>query len=115
MDAPCKIQGSIHVFRLVNNMCPGKWVHIIKVGLFLFASLRLANPARAASSQGCRGIIYVSIRVRRSWEKQGSRRWRSETTTDSLHRFLPNVRFTKLRSREGKSTVRKQVGPPQRT
>ncbi len=28
MDAPCKIQGSIHVFRLVNNMCPGKWVHI---------------------------------------------------------------------------------------
>ena len=28
MDAPCEIQGSIHVFRLVNNMCPGKWVHI---------------------------------------------------------------------------------------
>ncbi len=28
MDAPCKIQRSIHVFRLVNNMCPGKWVHI---------------------------------------------------------------------------------------
>ena len=25
MDASCKIQGSIHVFRLVNNMCPGKW------------------------------------------------------------------------------------------
>ena len=38
--------------------------------------------------------------------KQGSRRWRSEATTDSLHRFLPNVRFTELRSREGKSTVR---------
>ena len=31
MDAPCKIQGSIHVFRLVNNMCPGKWVHIKRV------------------------------------------------------------------------------------
>ena len=76
------------------------------VGLFLFASLRLANPARDASSQGCRGIIYVRVRVRRHWEKQGSRRWRSETTTDSLHRFLTNVRFTKLRSREGKSTVR---------
>ena len=29
VDAPCKIQGSIHVFRLINNMCPGKWVHII--------------------------------------------------------------------------------------
>ena len=35
MDAPCKIQGSIHVFRLVNNMCPGKWVHIIIQGLFI--------------------------------------------------------------------------------
>ena len=37
MDAPCKIQGSIHVFRLVNNMCPGKWVHIKYSGLFLFS------------------------------------------------------------------------------
>ena len=37
MDAPCKIQGSIHVFRLVNNMCPGKWVHInmVKEALLL--------------------------------------------------------------------------------
>ena len=35
MDAPCKIQGSIHVFRLVNNMCPGKWVHIIVKGALL--------------------------------------------------------------------------------
>ena len=35
MDAPCKIQGSIHVFRLVNNMCPGKWVHIREVRPFL--------------------------------------------------------------------------------
>ena len=34
MDAPCKIQGSIHVFRLVNNMCPGKWVHITSGCLF---------------------------------------------------------------------------------
>ena len=34
MDAPCKIQGSIHVFRLVNNMCPGKWVHINAVRAF---------------------------------------------------------------------------------
>ena len=33
MDAPCKIQGSIHVFRLVNNMCPGKWVHIMLTAL----------------------------------------------------------------------------------
>ena len=86
----------------------------LKVGLFLFASLRLANPARDASSQGCRGCIYVRVRIGRPWEKQGSRRWRSKTTTDSLHRFLPNVRFTELRSREGKSTVRKQVGQPKR-
>ena len=40
----------------------------LKVGLFLFASLRLANPARDASSQGCRGYIYLRVRVRRNWE-----------------------------------------------
>ena len=34
MDAPCEIQGSIHVFRLVNNMCPGKWVHIRLASFF---------------------------------------------------------------------------------
>ena len=37
MDASCKIQGSIHMFRLVNNMCPGKWVHItIQSSAFFF-------------------------------------------------------------------------------
>ena len=30
----------------------------LKVGLFLLASLRLANPTRAVSSQGCTSIIY---------------------------------------------------------
>ena len=35
MDAPCEIQRSIHVFRLVNNMCPGKWVHINMEGFFV--------------------------------------------------------------------------------
>ena len=44
MDAPCKIQGSIHVFRLVNNMCPGKWVHI-NVGAF-FLYYKLLNDKR---------------------------------------------------------------------
>ena len=29
MDATCKVQDNIHVFRLVHNMCPGFWVHII--------------------------------------------------------------------------------------
>ena len=38
MDAPCEIQGSIHVFRLVNNMCPGKWVHI-KLTPFLWLNV----------------------------------------------------------------------------
>ena len=37
MDAPCKIQGSIHVFRLVNNMCPGKWVHINTLLAYYFS------------------------------------------------------------------------------
>ena len=30
MDASCEIQGNIHVVRLINNMCPGFWVHIKK-------------------------------------------------------------------------------------
>ena len=46
MDASCKIQGSIHVFRLVNNMCPGKWVHIkhhwCYAFLLYYASIGLA-------------------------------------------------------------------------
>ena len=38
----------------------------LKVGLFLFASLRLATSARAVSSQGCtsRNYLYKSIRRR---------------------------------------------------
>ena len=40
MDAPCKIQGSIHVFRLVNNMCPGKWVHIILVHFGILLNIK---------------------------------------------------------------------------
>ena len=35
MDATCKVQDNIHVFRLVHNMCPGFWVHI-NMGGFLF-------------------------------------------------------------------------------
>ena len=34
MDASCKIQGSIHSFFLVHNMCPELWVHI-KIELYL--------------------------------------------------------------------------------
>ena len=37
MDATCKVQDNIHVFRLVHNMCPGFWVHIklIEESLYL--------------------------------------------------------------------------------
>ena len=35
MDASCKIQGSIHSFFLVHNMCPELWVHINSAVLFL--------------------------------------------------------------------------------
>ena len=34
MDATCKVQDNIHVFRLVHNMCPGFWVHIIALKVF---------------------------------------------------------------------------------
>ena len=37
MDATCKVQDNIHVFRLVHNMCPGFWVHIkLHFEVFLF-------------------------------------------------------------------------------
>ncbi len=47
MDAPCKIQGSIHVFRLVNNMCPGKWVHIKLVSNQLVAIFNLLDISKS--------------------------------------------------------------------
>ena len=37
----------------------------LKVGLFLFASLQLANPTKPISSQGCRSIVYVHLSIRR--------------------------------------------------
>ncbi len=44
MDASCKIQGSIHSFRLVYNMCPELWVHIKSRGfLFTYQSLLFKN------------------------------------------------------------------------
>lgn len=53
MDAPCKIQGSIHVFRLVNNMCPGKWVHITRTAVLvcLFSDFFVKN---GENEKGCR-------------------------------------------------------------
>ena len=33
MDATCKVQDNIHVFRLVHNMCPGFQVHITFQGI----------------------------------------------------------------------------------
>ena len=40
MDASCEIQGNIHVFRLINNMCPGFWVHITNAGFSLYKNPR---------------------------------------------------------------------------
>lgn len=62
MDAPCKIQGSIHVFRLVNNMCPGKWVHIItERELFLFCIILFLQISPAAMSfAGCAGATSLT-------------------------------------------------------
>ena len=39
MDATCKVQDNIHVFRLVHNMCPGFWVHIRQNKLLFFSDL----------------------------------------------------------------------------
>ena len=39
MDATCNVQGSIHVFHLVHNMCPGFWVHITWLWGFFILSL----------------------------------------------------------------------------
>ena len=60
MDASCKIQGSIHVFRLVNNMCPGKWVHI-REGAFLFCIILFLQISPAAMSfAGCAGATSLT-------------------------------------------------------
>ena len=41
MDATCKVQDNIHVFRLVHNMCPEFWVHITLLeGFYAIISLR---------------------------------------------------------------------------
>lgn len=47
MDATCKVQNNIHVFRLIHNMCPGFWVHIsLQASFFLH------------KNDGCTLIIY---------------------------------------------------------
>ena len=43
MDASCEIQGNIHVFRLINNMCLGFWVHITNVGFSFYKKRPSAN------------------------------------------------------------------------
>ena len=64
MDAPCEIQGSIHVFRLVNNMCPGKWVHIRLTAFFIeltFFELKRNYILLAHLHQT---VLYVLVQVR---------------------------------------------------
>ena len=44
MDATCKVQDNILVFRLVHNMCPEFWVHIIEFEpLFYFIERLLSE------------------------------------------------------------------------
>ena len=64
MDAPCKIQGSIHVFRLVNNMCPGKWVHITLIdGAFyhMINILSIIVSCLSQISEECYNRHYIFI------------------------------------------------------
>ena len=46
MDATCKVQDNIHVFRLVHNMCPGFWVHIISSGGFFVLLYAIIVPTK---------------------------------------------------------------------
>lgn len=39
MDAPCKVQRSIHVLEPTQPMCPGFWVYIIKRIFFHILSI----------------------------------------------------------------------------
>ena len=53
MDATCKVQDNIHVFRLVHNMCPGFWVHIKtleRLSFKLLSAYRLAKAINIISS-----------------------------------------------------------------
>ena len=59
MDAPCKIQGSIHVFRLVNNMCPGKWVHINVKGALCMPIFNSICSILLSINHAIYGIIFV--------------------------------------------------------
>jgi hypothetical protein len=48
MDASCKIQGGIHSFFLVHNMCPELWVHIIGGVLFFMQKNGLSQNYETA-------------------------------------------------------------------
>ena len=56
MDAPCKVQGSIHAFHLKGpSMCPGFWVHItpdLRDGPFYIFCKVLNFKIQAASDLG---------------------------------------------------------------
>lgn len=72
MDAPCKIQGSIHVFRLVNNMCPGKWVHINFTLAFFISNDLIYVPKKL--EQACsisRHLIYASKKLKQACSISG--------------------------------------------
>ena len=68
MDAPCEIQGSIHVFSLVNNMCPGKWVHINYVkGALCIPIFNSICSSLLSINHAIYGIICISKAVFYPW------------------------------------------------
>ena len=70
MDATCKVQDNIHVFRLVHNMCPGFWVHItictgfffdIKRGVQILISVHLCWYLSYFGSKNILYLEYIQI------------------------------------------------------
>ena len=63
MDAPCKIQGSIHVFRLVNNMCPGKWVHITLIDGAFYHMINILSIESILAFTNSRRVIKYRLYI----------------------------------------------------
>ena len=81
MDASCEIQGNIHVFRLINNMCPGFWVHITNAGFSLYKKPPIPRVGiRGSSTQMVLSKMLAGIGLRR-W----SPRNKAPATYDGAH------------------------------
>ena len=58
MDAPCKIQGNIHVLLCLIHklMCPGFWVHIILASGWAFFDKNCASMV-VGVKKSCKAIL----------------------------------------------------------